>query len=801
MMDAMSRLVSSRTPAASDTYTPTRSSSSAALPEFGLNRGHLLRLHESRPSPLLYSRSHTTSPLNSPYVLSPRVPASLRTIRFKNLFSTSESPSRDERASEDGFKSWVDGLRSKAKRALHENEKSEIEFNGWMESEERRQRTLFELPASILAADDEDTVQSVAFETLGQVLIQEKKKRERDTAEEYAAKKARRMQDEDDVTPSMKPVQKVSVPLSEDGIRRSPMTIYEDSQSRSGSEYNGYGGSLQSEDEYGEVYADENVDPHRVADIVADADGVIEPNENDAESAAEDSESLATAQDIQAKELSEPETPSEYDYEEDRNEPADSSLQGEQGQNSHGLDLFSTSLPIDPALFSTAENIIPAAHKTDGEGAPNDKKVEHFDDEDEQEAETSPENELANDGVDKEIAQDDEQEEYDDEYDEYDEYDYDEEYEQGQESGFLFQLDGTSKPLLEVAENHPYSSPPASDLAEEEYVSGNESETSANEPRTKTAQSDIIELSSDEYGENQESGSSPSLSSESEPDEDSYDFEPDEFDEETKGSKWTPSIPFTKPTRVLNDVTPRNRPSVMGTVGTHAYGHDDGQSSDDGEYDEEVAQYGQDEDQYSDNLEYNGEDIQNSNASDIESSQQDDEMSTAVSEQSFQQTFQDDDDPEEERVIAQEERRKELATEEADQEMADVEDNSQGDTEVDTKTKTTPTISEITEESEPVPDDDEAFIEEEAQTPLVHESDSDPNERFPEEDDYWEGTDDIPGPESGVEQPPEFEEAPNEYSIETRKHSTFSLRSDDKGVVTEKDLDDVSLQANVQESK
>ncbi|KAK9370749.1 hypothetical protein V1509DRAFT_616729 [Lipomyces kononenkoae] len=791
-MDAIPRLASSRTPAATDTYTPTRpSSSSTAVPQFGLNSGHLLRLQESRPSPLLYSRSHTTSPLNSPYVLSPRVPASLRNNRFKNLFSTSESPSRDERASEDGFKSWVDGLKSKAKRALHENEKSEIEFAGWIESEERRQRTMFEIPASILAGDDDedqDTVQSVAFETLGHILLEEKQKRERDIAEERAAKKRRQMQDKDDVMPNMKSIPKMSAPLPDNGIRRSPMRIYEDSQSRSGSEYNGYGGSLQSEDEYGEVYADENVDPHHVLDMVADvdADGDIESNENDAGSAGEDHELLA-----QPQGLSEADSSSKYDYEQDQNEPAGPSLHDEQRETTHGLDLFSTALAIDPALFSAADSILADSRKTEVEEEQSDQKVEHIEDKLYQ-ADASDENEFVDDGVDEKSVRDgeyDDQEEYDDDdqYDEYDDYDYDEEYDQYQESGYMPQLDGKSKQLS--TENHPYSSPPASDLADEEYESGEEPEASAIEPRKKKEQSDVIQLSSDESGESQANVSSPSLSSESGPDEDS-EIEPDELVEETSESKWTPTIPFTKPTRVLNDIIQRNRTNV------NAYAHNDSQSSDDGQYD----QYTQDEDQYSENFEYDDEDIQNN---DPPSGEECDEMSVSESEQSFQQTFQDDDDPDEERVSALEERRKELATEEADQEMADVEDNSQADTEIDTKTKTTPTVSEITEESESAPDDGEVFIEEEAQTPLVHESDSDPNERFLEEDDYWEGRDDIPGPESMAdEHPPEFERAPNEYRIETRKHSTFTLGEEDrKELVTETALEDVSLQANAQESK
>ncbi|KAK9344483.1 hypothetical protein V1522DRAFT_172435 [Lipomyces starkeyi] len=802
-MDAIPRLASSTTPAATDTYTPTRSSSSAALPQFGLNRGHLLRLHDFRPSPLLYSRSHTTSPLNSPYVLSPSIPASLRVNRFKNLFSTSESPSRDERTSEGGFKSWVDGLKSRAKRALHENEKSEIEFNGWIESEERRQRALFEFPASIFAEDeDNDTVQSVAFETLGNVLLQEKQKRETEIAEEHAAKKRRRMQEEEGVpsmkpqtqeeegVPSMKPLpppMSAPVSVSDERIRRSPIRIYEDPQSRSGSEYNGYGGSIQSEDEYGEIYADENINPHREAGMDEQAgDEALERGDNDAETAAEDRESVATAPDIQAEELSDAGNPTEYDYEEDQEEPADSSLHVEQEQEGPGLQLFTTTLPIDPALFSAADDLRPDRHKTDVEDGHSDQKVEHINDEEgDEEHNDLHENEFADDDVEEEVEEEfverdyDDQEEYDDGYDEYD--DFDEEYEQDQEASFLPQFAGKIKPISVLVENYAYSSPPASDLAEEEYESEDESEASAiDQPPTKkvVVQSEVIELSSDESGDNQENGSSPSLSSES--DEDSYDNEPDELEEEQKGSMWTPSIPGTKTTRVLNDLVQRNRPSLIDTLGT--------------------ARYAQDEDEYSDDGEYDEEELENGNHSGEESGEPDDEISESESEQSFQQAFQDDEDPEEVRQIAREERLKELATEEADQEMVDVEDNSQINAEVGTQIKATRTVDEGTEESE-AQRDDEVFIEEEAQTPLVHESDSDPNERFPEEDDYWEGNDNAQRPASTVVKSPEFEKAENEYSIETRKHSTFSLEVEDNETVTPADLDNVFLQANAQGSK
>ncbi|KAK9387506.1 hypothetical protein V1515DRAFT_600859 [Lipomyces mesembrius] len=783
-MDAIPRLASSTTTAATDTYTPTRSSSSAALPQFGLNRGHLLRLHDFRPSPLLYSRSHTTSPLNSPYVLSPSIPASLRVNRFKNLFSTSEGPSRDERTSEGGFKSWVDGLKGRAKRALHENEKSEAEFNGWIESEERRQRALFEFPASIFAGDeDEDTVQSVAFETLGHVLLEEKQKRETEIAEEHAAKKRRRAQEEE-VAPSMQPLpppMSAPVSVSDERIRRSPIRVYEDPQSGSGSEYNGYGGSIQSEDEYGEIYADENINPHRAAGMDEQAgDEAVERGDSDAEAAVEDGESLATAPDIQAEELSDSGNPTEYDYEEDQDEPADPSLHVEQEQEGPGLQLFTTTLPIDPALFSAADDLRPDTHKADVEDGHSDKKVEHINDEEgDEEHNGLHEDEFADDDVEEEFVEErdyDGQEEYDDVYDEYD--DFEEEHEQDQEPGCLPQFAGKIKPISVLVENYAYSSPPASDLAEEEYESEDESETSAiDQPPTKKAvQSEVIELSSDESGENQENGSSPSSSSES--DEDSYDNEPGEPEEEPKGSMWTPSIPGTKTNWVLNDLVQRNRPSLIDTLGTAGYAQDDDQYSDDGEYDEE--------------------DFETGSLSGEESGGQDDEISESESEQSFQQTFQDDEDPEEERQVAREERRKELAKEEADQEMVDVEDNSQFNAEVGTQIKATRTVNEGTEESEAV-GDDEVFIEEEAQTPLVRESDSDPNARFPEEDDYWEGKDIAQPPAITVVKSPEFEKAESEYSIETRKHSTFSLEGADNEIVTDADLDNVFF--NAQRSK
>ncbi|KAK9430946.1 hypothetical protein V1505DRAFT_369556 [Lipomyces doorenjongii] len=790
-MDAIPRLASSTTTAGTDTYTPTRSSSSAALPQFGLNRGHLLRLHDFRPSPLLYSRSHTTSPLNSPYVLSPSIPASLRGNRFKNLFSTSESPSRDERTSEGGFKSWVDGLKSRAKRALQENEKSEAEFNGWIESEERRQRALFEFPASIFVGDeDEDTVQSVAFETLGHVLLEEKQKRETEIAEEHAAKKRRRTQEED-VAPSLKPLplpMSAPVSVSDERIRRSPIRIYEDPQSRSGSEYNGYGGSIQSEDEYGEIYADENINPHREAGMDDQAgDEAVERGDSDAETAVEDGESLATAPDIQAEELSDAGNQTEYDYEEDQDEPAAPSLHVEEEQEGPGLQLFSTTLPIDPALFSAADEVRPDAHKTGMENGHSDKKVERINDEKgDEEHNALHENEFADDDVEEEFVEErdyDGQDEYDDVNDEYD--DFDEEYEQDHETSFLPQFVGKIKPISVLVENYAYSSPPASDLAEGEYESEDESETSAiDQPPTKKAvQSEVIELSSDESGENQDNGSSPSSSSES--DEDSYDNEPEELEEEPKGSMWTPNIPGAKTNRVLNDLVQRNRPSLIDTLGTAALAQGEDQYSDDGEYDEE--------------------ELENGSLSGEESGEQDDEISDSESEQSFQQTFQDDEDPEEEQQVAREERRKELATEEADQEMVDVEDNSQLNPEVGTQIKATRLVNERTEESEAV-GDDEVFIEEEAQTPLVHESDSDPNGQFPEEDDYWEGKDNAQRPASTFVKSPEFEKAENEYSIETRKHSTFTLEGEglegaDNEIVTEADLDNVFLHANAQGSK
>ncbi|KAK9323951.1 hypothetical protein V1517DRAFT_318859 [Lipomyces orientalis] len=814
-MDAIPRPAPSTTPAATDSYTPTRSSSSAAPPQFGLNRGHLLRLHESRPSPLLYSRSHTTSPLNSPYVLSPRIPSSLRAGRFKTLFYASESPSRDERASEGRFKSWVDGLKTKAKRALHENEKSETEFNGWIESEERRQRALFEFPASLFAGDeDDDTVQSVAFDRLGEILLEEKHKREIEIAEEHAAKKRRRTEDREDAASNTKPVVAMSAAanVSVERLRRSPIRIYEDPQSRSGSEHNGYGGSIKSEDDDGEVYTDENVAPHRKPSVPdAPDDETTAQNNDDSEAAAENG--LVTDQDRQAEELSDAENPMEYDYEDDEQAPADSNSPVEQRQDVQGLDLFTTSLPIDPALFSTtADDFLQTTTKTNLQDGQGGKDIPQVDDaahhSSGQGLSDADSGEFGDDGddeeshglhiVDEKMVELVEGGDYhgEEEYDEYNDYDeYDEEYEQDQGNSGLALSAAKFKPASTLfQQKHAYSSPPASDLEEDEYESEDESEASAEDqsPPKSVVQSSVIDLSSDESGEDQDNGPSPpSSSSSSSPlseagsDEDSDDYEPDEDDDAPKGSMWTPTIPGTKPSRVLNHLRQHGRPSLIDTVRK--------------EYDQEEDQSYEDEDYDEHEIEIEIE-IENGNKS-SGSGEQNDDGSGSESEQSFQQTFQDDDDPQEERRIEREERRKERATEEADQQAADVEDNSESNADYHTQTTTIRPVDERSEASEVVGEDDEVFIEEEAQTPLVHESDSDPNELFPEEDEYWEGKDEAQPPATTVSKSPEFKRVDKEYRVETRNHSTFSLEGDEDEIVTEADLDNIFLQANAQESK
>ncbi|KAK9455573.1 hypothetical protein V1511DRAFT_498149 [Dipodascopsis uninucleata] len=155
-----------------DTYTPTRPS--GRLPSFELNRGYLLRLQSIQESPILYNRSQSQVTVNSPYILSPRIHQSLRPAKFKNIFSNNDQNSKIENR-HDSFKSWIDDMKLRARRALEENEQNELEFNDWVETEDRKRRIMFELSSSIIdeQADDEKggVVYSAAFEKLEKVLL------------------------------------------------------------------------------------------------------------------------------------------------------------------------------------------------------------------------------------------------------------------------------------------------------------------------------------------------------------------------------------------------------------------------------------------------------------------------------------------------------------------------------------------------------------------------------------------------------------------------------------------------------
>ncbi|KAK7206594.1 hypothetical protein BZA70DRAFT_288068 [Myxozyma melibiosi] len=264
----------------SSQYTPTHVSSSSSS-FFELNRGHLHRLNPGSASPLLYSRSHTASPLSSPYALSPRRSDPLRTHRLRNIFSAS-TPSRtlgytgsqSTRPESESATKWIHSLKSKAQRALEEDLQSDQEFQVLIEAEERRTQKMFEFSSSIVSNDETETVRSQAFETLEKVLLSEKKKRESEIAEATDSVKRQRREDPAAAaSPAARPVTStVTQPSlfnpsryadsasSYSRKKHSPIRIYEDPQSRSGSEYNSYGDSGRSEDD-GEVYADENVDP------------------------------------------------------------------------------------------------------------------------------------------------------------------------------------------------------------------------------------------------------------------------------------------------------------------------------------------------------------------------------------------------------------------------------------------------------------------------------------------------------------------------------------------------------------
>ncbi|KAK9479136.1 hypothetical protein V1514DRAFT_38255 [Lipomyces japonicus] len=181
-MDARSRVV--RQPP--EVYTPTRQTSS--VPPFALNQGHLFRLQSNEASPLLYSRSLTSSPLNSPYALSPRVPGSLRFNRVRNVFFARDDGKHGAKNQSSPFKIWISGIKNRALSALSENDRSETEFNGWIEAEDRRLQAMFELTSSVIADEDKDQVRSTVFEQLGEVLQEDKRKRELEIQEESASK-------------------------------------------------------------------------------------------------------------------------------------------------------------------------------------------------------------------------------------------------------------------------------------------------------------------------------------------------------------------------------------------------------------------------------------------------------------------------------------------------------------------------------------------------------------------------------------------------------------------------------------
>ncbi|KAK9450255.1 uncharacterized protein V1518DRAFT_199556 [Limtongia smithiae] len=284
-------------------YTPTRSS------VFDLNTGHLHRLRNTlglpyssvADSPVLYSKVNN---LASPYTITPRPStrpheSSLRVAQFKSIFAattpsrlqqlhppsstdpssavTTPRPASPWRSSlqtpaDLSLDIWLNSVKSRAKRALHENEQSEQDFNKQLEDQDRRQRAMFTFSTSILARNDgntssgyddqeELTVKSKAFEELERVLLESKNLEEAElaTQQELRRKGSRK-------SFKRRRVEK-QVPIASYAIDCSNNTgieIYEDSQSRSESEL--YEEQDDEEIEDDNVYRDENEDPNQHSD-------------------------------------------------------------------------------------------------------------------------------------------------------------------------------------------------------------------------------------------------------------------------------------------------------------------------------------------------------------------------------------------------------------------------------------------------------------------------------------------------------------------------------------------------------
>ncbi|KAK9459770.1 uncharacterized protein V1516DRAFT_677931 [Lipomyces oligophaga] len=157
--------------------TPTRSQNHHEGSPFMLNSGHLHRLNPELSSPLLFSRSGTRSRSDSPFALTPYVTRPGKSSRLRSTLNIS-TPSRpcNEDESEEPFKSWIKSIKTKAKRALDENERSEEEFSLWIKRETRMERKKFEI-------NQPDSINSVAFNVLETILNGEKLKREEEQLE------------------------------------------------------------------------------------------------------------------------------------------------------------------------------------------------------------------------------------------------------------------------------------------------------------------------------------------------------------------------------------------------------------------------------------------------------------------------------------------------------------------------------------------------------------------------------------------------------------------------------------------
>lgn len=769
---------------------------------------------------------------------------------------------------------------------------------------------MFEFSSSIFTQSDDGNdeesgnVRSEAFDTLGSVLLQEKSKREAEMNEERDRAKRRRTEEETGDPRQSSPQAPLFSPSryteSQPHNTKSPIRVFEDPQSRSGSEYNSYGDSVRSEDD-GEAYVDENVDPitqnnpaptvmdeendeddeendeveeeidesvwrseeeqQRISDEVEESEDLRETEEEEQQpdasvvqefqpgqslemsagiaavdsvtqtqeggddelvnkavtntTNATDSEGINSAQteavalaDIvvqvpqtqsSTSELSESASPSQSFGE--QSEILDSQLPRallEPSSTVQTDELFSSSVPLDPALFSTAqdnlihhppvltddaeaeesgedeihhndsdnedsysEEALNATDESKGEYQDDDEGEEVVDEMYEDENSESRRNSvfIDEDEIDEEIDEDDEEGEYTDEQEEggadvtFGNYHNEEEDEQHDDSDSedygeresdqeetadyagRFRITGKSRPsgpssLLRSVQYASHSNDKEEeedeegeedddDDEEEEYDYDNESEPAtfyrAGNLEEAGTQDNAITLSSDDEDNDEPAASPEPASRSSSPTSESGSYSGADCDEneesfitsaqpenyesealqfpgligESSGSLWTPSIPRN---REASYIKPQRMSLLSPTIG-----YSDGLQSKEDE--------DQSESELDDTFQHDDDEEDFNELSDINNGHGDDSS-----------------DPEEDEMLQREEIRKELEVERTEGELDDAPEDL------------------AAKPAEGEEEEEEPFIEEEFQPPLVHESDSDPDAHYPEEfDDYDTG--------------------------------------------------------------